>query len=147
MNSPSPTVKVKSATAKVSPKRLETPSKMSSAMCATVVQGRAQRTTGRLVEQRQLAGAEFESRALAGPHGDVRRNPRLHTGARDRAQSDDLRRSEVLGVDDFGAQRSMIGQLDVLRPHAEHEFGVCDALTHFRQRDVDASHPDGSIAR
>src|SRR5882724_2248214 len=76
-NSPSRTVRLRSATAWVRAKRFETPSKTTSAMGGLVVERRAQRTARLLLEERQLLRMEHQAGMFTRMHRDLGRDARL----------------------------------------------------------------------
>src|SRR5260370_16750354 len=76
-NSPSPISSESSRTASVLPKLLRTVSSRTSAMCAAIVQRRAQNAAGSAIEDRQFFRAECESDRLAKPNCLLPRHPPL----------------------------------------------------------------------
>src|SRR5256885_2419177 len=95
-NSPSPTCKLKSRTACARPNDFETPSRMSSAMGHPLVQGRSEHSARCLLEEGELLRTELQTRGLARPHPDVRRDTGLDERALRGGEGDDLVRAEVL---------------------------------------------------
>src|SRR5690349_3050386 len=99
-NSPSRMNNDRSDTAVRSPNRLVTPCNVTSAMADTFEQGRTHGLAARLVEQRQLLAAKFESHALAPAYGRLRGQPRPQRAVT-RRQGDDLGGPKIFGAENL----------------------------------------------
>src|SRR5450631_2013495 len=119
-NSPSPTVRDRSTTARVLPNVLETALISTSAMRTSFIQRSADCPARLLVEDRQRIGAKVEPDILSSPKGHAGGRAGLECAIA-RRHRHDLRRAEIFRPVDLASHHAAIGESHMFGPDTEDE--------------------------